>query len=345
MLMLAALLGMAAVGGFLLFDEADATPSDTDADTQDRDAPDNSPAGQPTIPMEEFLITGSDGSDHLSGTELPDRLQGLGGNDQLNGYGGNDDLTGDDGDDRLFGGTGDDTLSGGNNSDLLHGEDGNDLINGGNGVDTLYGHFGNDHLSGGEGDDVAHGGVGQDTLTGGSGADALHGNDGGDNISGGADQDSLFGGGGDDLLNGSDDRAQKDYLNGGEGNDTIIAGANDVVTGGQGADHIVFAQTTIEPQVTDPDHPDETTTQLELIDFEPGEDQLALHWDHDGNTTPRVEVKLQEGSTNSHVISIDGQEAVVVIGPDTLQASDIILLDQDQAANLGLAGDAPANPS
>jgi hypothetical protein len=36
---------------------------------------------------------------------------------------------------------------------------------------------------------------------------------------------------------------------------------------------------------------------------------------------------------------------VVVIGPDTLQASDIILLDQDQAANLGLAGDAPANPS
>jgi Ca2+-binding RTX toxin-like protein len=82
------------------------------------------------------------------------------------------------------------------------------------------------------------GGNGNDSLTGGDDAygvaDLLQGGAGNDTLVAGAGTNTLQGGDGDDLLTGNDD---DDMLQGGDGNDTLLGGAgNDTLDGGAGRD-------------------------------------------------------------------------------------------------------------
>jgi Ca2+-binding RTX toxin-like protein len=79
-----------------------------------------------------MAIRGTDGDDHLFGTELADLMNGFAGNDELFGKGGNDNMHGDAGNDVLDGGEGNDSLDGG-----LDDANDSDFLDGGNGIDTV----------------------------------------------------------------------------------------------------------------------------------------------------------------------------------------------------------------
>ncbi|WP_405117340.1 hypothetical protein L0Z64_02090 [Phaeobacter sp. BS23] len=85
MLMLAAMLGVAAVGGILLIDEGGDDPDSPDTrEGSDDDAAKGS-TGE-TVSLDALVSTGTAASDQLGGGDTDDLLQGLAGHDQLNGY-------------------------------------------------------------------------------------------------------------------------------------------------------------------------------------------------------------------------------------------------------------------
>ena len=126
----------------------------------------------------------------------------------------------------------------------------------------MFGLSGDDQMFGLAGNDEMHGGLGNDSLDGGPGFDYLFGDDGDDTLSlqnsdiGG----NAEGGAGNDLLLGSNSLFAFTSLNGGAGDDTMIAGeggasmvdfdggndrmvggsADDQFFGGDGIDQFVF---------------------------------------------------------------------------------------------------------
>jgi Ca2+-binding RTX toxin-like protein len=102
-------------------------------------------------------------------------------------------------------------IDGGDGKDQLTGGSGNDTLLGGNGRDKLRGGDGSDLLIGGADDDDLKGGRGNDLLSGGWGRDKLQGEDGADILIGGAGRDKLQGGKDHDLLIGHE-AAHQEYL-------------------------------------------------------------------------------------------------------------------------------------
>jgi VCBS repeat-containing protein len=153
--------------------------------------------------------------------------------------GGKDDLKGGDGDDTLDGGTGDDKLDGGKGNDALAGGDGDDKLKGKDGEDTLDGGAGNDVMNGGKDNDVMDGGAGndwmvggkgEDTVLGGAGDDVIFGDEGGSGsgwMSGSGSGSGIKAGSGSGFGSGSGSGGFNDYLDGGAGNDIVIAGGGD----------------------------------------------------------------------------------------------------------------------
>ena len=154
------------------------------------------------------------------------------------------------GNDIVLGGIATDIIDLGEGDDVAFGNLGHDDIRGGAGADRLYGDVGKAGISASLayypiGDDLLDGGAGQDILVGGLGADILYG---------GSEDDLLFGDyvtldvaqtTADDWLLGIEPPADAsilyydyaDYLDGGAGADTLIAGGgNDTLLGGIGAD-------------------------------------------------------------------------------------------------------------
>lgn len=211
------------------------------------------------------LLFGGAGSDYLFGMAGADILYGESGNDYLVGdfyetvsipvyhyndastgleydfsthfeeavqYHGNDILDGGEGDDYLVGLAGDDQLSGGAGADVLV-ADGS--------VSEVQGRYGNDYLDGGDDNDFLLGSGGEDELHGGAGNDTLWGDE-----YAGADGQPL-GSWGEAPFNSSDsggqpevldqDKHGKDFLDGGDGNDTMTGGGfDDYLDGGKGND-------------------------------------------------------------------------------------------------------------
>ena len=73
------------------------------------------------------------------------------------------------------------------------------------------------------------------------------GREGADTLRGGAGTDTMFGGWDDDTVIGilrnaetGLDADESDYLNGGDGDDTLVIGQGDIATGGNGADSFVL---------------------------------------------------------------------------------------------------------
>jgi Ca2+-binding RTX toxin-like protein len=192
--------------------------------------------------------TGSTATFDTSGIVVggADSISGEAGNDTIIGDGGNDTLIGGADDDMIFAGADDDSVSGGTGNDQIFGEGGNDLIeadagddtvDGGDGNDTIFGFEGNDSVLGGAGDDVintrtspgmgvpdeGYGALGNPLFYPGD-PDAFN------------DRDTVDGGTGNDSILTGDDN---DIVFGGDGNDTVDAGFDDdLVSGGAGMDSL-----------------------------------------------------------------------------------------------------------
>lgn len=137
--------------------------------------------------------------------------------------------------------------------DIIYGGAGDDEIYGGAGDDEIYGGAGSDDVSGGNGDDYIDTGSGQGLPDRGFPAyngfpavpadpdpyddrDTVDGGDGNDTILTGDDEDIIDGGRGDDTIDGGLD---DDTIDGGQGNDFIIGGeGSDDIDGGMGDDTI-----------------------------------------------------------------------------------------------------------
>jgi trimeric autotransporter adhesin len=205
-------------------------------------------------------VFGGIGNDALYGGEGKDRLYGEEGFDYLSGGGGRDVLFGGDSGDRLLGDSGDpslvnsvpgdDYLDGGLGDDRIEGQAGNDILHGGLGNDMLLGDdhaiyvdrpVGNDYLNGGDGNDYLFGGRGDDQLLGGQGDDFMRGDN---QIN--RDPDLIFTRvPGSVVLSPTTENAfatgegGEDYLDGGDGNDTIQGdGGDDLILGGDGNDKL-----------------------------------------------------------------------------------------------------------
>ena len=104
--------------------------------------------------------TGNSLDNRIEGSLGNNILKGLSGEDDLYGFDGNDTIEGGNGDDNLGGGQGNDSLLGGDGADVLYAgddyedPDGNDVLNGGAGNDELSAEGGADILIGGKGNDL-----------------------------------------------------------------------------------------------------------------------------------------------------------------------------------------------
>lgn len=216
------------------------------------------------------------GNDTVRGGAGDDSLLGGDGEDSLVGGAGADYIDGGLDDDTLDGGSGDDTLLSGFGDDSVLAGDGDDSVNAGPGADTVHGGAGNDTIDGNSGDDSIRADEGDDLVYGGDGNDTIYGFEGSDTVLGGAGSDLINtrtspgtgtpdqgltypddpsttvnetliysypadvagapnGAGG--TFGGPDD--DRDSVEGGAGNDTILTGDDDdTIYGGSGADVI-----------------------------------------------------------------------------------------------------------
>lgn len=203
---------------------------------------------------------------------------------------------------------GDDLIEGTSGNDLIFADDGDDTIAAGDGNDRVFGQDGADIVLGEGGDDFLRGGAADDELHGGAGEDTINGDLGDDQISG-ADivdysglLDAVLSGELDDL---GDDETQAtfnqyvdldadpmeaDTLNGGFGDDYIIAGSNDVVNTGEGFDEVAVGEW------VDPDAP------VQITDFDPSKD--VIEYTYTGETEPVA--TFSENEDGIPTLSIDG---------------------------------------
>lgn len=238
------------------------------------------------------LTVTTDGRDVIETGEGNDTVYTLGGDDCVDG-GNRDDFldTGDgrdwvfgaQGNDILYAGAGNDHVSGGNNNDIMYGGEGQDDMWGGEGSDEMYGGNGNNTMYGGSGNDIMRGGINHDVLYGGPGFDVLISGGGADILDGGGDiVDSCYGGvvyigcsNVPDTITPSSDPgvASMDYLDAGEGDDTLVlhAGTSVMALGGQGDD--VFRFDSAET---------EANTSIQIVDNE-GNNSLEFPETHSGN--------------------------------------------------------------
>jgi Ca2+-binding RTX toxin-like protein len=286
------------------------------------------------------VVEAGAGDDQVDGYAGDDSLSGGDGDDIVLGDLGHDTLSGGDGADTLSGGDGDDSLAGEAGDDSLSGGFGNDVIDGGAGADSITGGDGADTLTGGAGDDALHGWTGNDSLTGGAGHDTLQGGDGNDvldgreraeplaqtsgNVAGGsteAAEDGLGTGPGGASGDGAVEPQpvpladaqpaaavlqERDYLNGGAGDDTLLAGAGDWATGGDGADSFV-----VDDWLDDPAGP------ATIADFNPHEDSLAIVYDPDQHPDPQLTLTPSEDDPSVLHLALDGHVVAHVLGnPD-----------------------------
>jgi Ca2+-binding RTX toxin-like protein len=208
------------------------------------------------VPLRVWAVGGS-GDDAISASRAAV-------NDSLFGDEGNDYLYGGDGDDTLVGGPGYDGLIGGRGNDyikILSDASGDDTVGGGSSlaevgdhdIDTVDATDYTSPMSQRIGDrtpapltvddfifediDIFLGSTFDDNVANvsgrpmqvslGDGNDIYTGGSGNETVDGGSGTDSLFGAGGDDIFNARDNEI--DQLNGGSGDDTVIADANDIL--------------------------------------------------------------------------------------------------------------------
>ena len=299
-----------------------AAEGDKDGDAYDADRighahPDPVPASSDTVQDQdaELILQGQDADEILSGQGGDDTLIGGAGDDQLMGRGGDDAVLGGEGDDLAHGGAGADTLQGGAGNDLLAGEDGDDKLVGGAGADTLLGHEGADSLFGGAGSDTLIGGNGNDGLIGGDGDDWLAGGLGDDSLTGDLGSDTLDGGAGNDVLDGRNVQGaipEMDFMNGGDGDDTLMLSAGDYATGGGGSDWFELSDLSPGDEIAN------------IADYNADEDTLVVVFDPMLHPDPQLSIETPE-NTDDAIVLLDGVPLAMVQGGAGMSLDDVLL--------------------
>lgn len=203
----------------------------------------------------------------------------------------------------LKGGDGDDDLYGAGGPDLLVGYEGDDTLGGGSGNDWIFGLDGNDNISGGTENDVISGGSGADTITGGAGNDFVE-------SAGILDEQALlasvktakdFG----DITFDYDYSTPEetgDTIELGDGDDTIVAGAADIITTGNGQDQIAAG--------------DWSSGQPPLVitDFDARQDVITYAYDRDAGE-PVFQTVLNQANGTAEIYA-DGELFAIIQNVD-----------------------------
>ncbi|MEO1397855.1 MAG: calcium-binding protein, partial [Pseudomonadota bacterium] len=132
----------------------------------------------------------------------------------------------------------------------------------------------------------------------------------------------LFGSLGDDVLLGlsetGEDDGVVDFLNGGDGDDTILAGANDVVSGGDGDDTFQVGDWNAEGG------------PAQVTDFEEGRDNLVVLYE-EGASEPDITIEAVEDNDDLYRIMADGEVIAEVQSKTTITHESIALVSQSAA--------------
>ncbi|MBR3371672.1 MAG: hypothetical protein IKG52_13680 [Rhodobacteraceae bacterium] len=211
----------------------------------------------------------------------------------------------------LAGGDSPSLLQGGNLGDTLVGGSGNDTLAGLAGDDWLQAGQGATHMNAGEGNDTLIGGAGDDTLIGGAGDDLLIAGQGNNTLQGDAGNDTLVGA---TLDQNGQDVSGRNFLNGGSGDDVLIAGQGDYLNGGDGADSFALGDWL------------QGNAAVTIVDFDPREDQIILHFDPARLATPDLSVQFDAGNPDTAQIWLDGHLIANVGNAQGLTAQDIALV-------------------
>ena len=237
------------------------------------------------------------------------------------GSGDDDDDTSDERGTREQGTEDNETFDLGDGDDTVFAAGGNDLVSAGQGDDRVFGGDGNDFLVGGEDKDFIRGGADDDALFGGAGNDVLNGDVGDDALFGADIIDSeawaefLIPRDGDaededfedlDLLDPDGDPMEADTLNGGVGDDLLVAGSNDVVDTGTGSDTVNVGDW------VDPSAP------VNMIDFDPAKD--AIVYSFSGSADPTV--LFGEDDSGTATLTVNGQIIALFPGVDFFDLVD-----------------------
>lgn len=242
----------------------------------------------------------------------------------------------------------DDTITGSDADEAILAYDGDDLVDGGAGDDRIWTGYGNDTVAAAAGNDLVYLGgdddlygaynpgfdEGQDTISGGSGRDVIitnggtheiygdgNPNDVNDNDDDYGSNDSIYdnggtvyveGGYGDDLIWSPDasDPEAPDTLLGGEGADTIYAGAYDIVDGERGSDVYILDGTAGGP--ADITWGSNDRIQVLLPDGYEGEGEVAFEQDGD-----------------DVVMTVDGNQIAVLRDVDVSDVRHTIISEDD----------------
>lgn len=243
------------------------------------------PVDPVVAPIDLDNIVGTEGDDTLSSTDDRTTITGLAGNDVI--FGNNANL-------EIYGGPGNDNITTLGGSGVVSGGEGEDRMEGGEDNDVFSGESGDDFLAALGGDDALYGGRGQDTLIGGRGDDLLHGGYRPDNL--GTIANITF-------IELVEDDLESDFLSGGDGNDTIYLGANDLAFGHRGSDNFHVMNNGSSPA-------------SEISDFDPNEDILTLELDRDPNDVQAINdpvVTLMDNGPDVEIFA-DGSLLTVVRG-------------------------------
>ncbi|MDZ7709491.1 MAG: hypothetical protein U5K36_04950 [Roseovarius sp.] len=108
------------------------------------------------------------------------------------------------------------------------------------------------------------------------------------------------------------------YLNGGSGDDVILAGRDDIVTTGTGADSVVLGDW------LDADH------QAEILDFSPDEDRLLVVYDDTDGTVPEITLEPDSDNPAHQRLLVDGEPITLIANAYGLTLDHITLLPQSE---------------
>ncbi|MFV0299912.1 MAG: calcium-binding protein [Paracoccus sp. (in: a-proteobacteria)] len=276
--------GFLALLTFYLNNSAGDDSADTEPPTDPVDNPDFNPDDFDTV------ITGTENADVLLAPVANSAaLVGLGGNDSIEGSGLNDFIDAGAGDDEIFARPGNDTV---------HGGDGDDRIDGGLGDDQIFGGDGADAITGNGNDDTISGGAGDDQLSGNRGSDQLLGGDGNDTLSGLDPQEAYAR---NQIV---DEQDGPDTLEGGQGDDELWLGKDDIGSGGDGADRFIADHRgTLDDGSRD------------ITDFNRAEDELIIFVNEPdaGQSMPEITQEVSDDGADI-IVSADGQPIVRLIG-------------------------------
>jgi Ca2+-binding RTX toxin-like protein len=195
-----------------------------------------------TILVNDGIVEGTAGADLIdlayTGDPEGDMVDAL--DEFLPGEGPNDDIIeAYEGDDEIHAGLGNDEVDAGDGDDLVYGDEGDDQIIGGDGADTVYGGSGDDVIDTSGSNPMTDYGYPPYLPTDTDKTDDIDfvdGGEGNDTITTGDDADTILGGAGDDVIDGGLD---DDTIDGGADDDFIIGGhGSDVIMGGDGNDEI-----------------------------------------------------------------------------------------------------------